>query len=101
MQATIKANLDPLESFFDFPYLGWTIPYKHSDWVTLNQNLRKVQRNGVMVPGVLVKAGSTVWERLIICKSVVQEVLLNESESWFITDMVMKVLEGFQQRIAL
>ena len=54
-----------------------------------------------MVPGVLVKAGSTVWERLIICKSVVQEVLLNESESWFITDMVMKVLEGFQQRIAL
>ena len=47
-----------------------------------------------MVSGVLVKVGSTVRDREILYKKVVQEVLIYGNESWVITGKMTKVLEG-------
>ena len=53
-----------------------------------------------MVSGFLVKAGVAVQSWEIFYKSVVQAVLVNCSESWVVTNSMMKVLEGFHHRIA-
>ena len=53
-----------------------------------------------MVLGVLAKAGSIVLPREMFYKSLLQEVLLYGSYIWFITDPMMKVLEGYHHCIA-
>ena len=52
-----------------------------------------------MVSGVLSKAGVTVQVMAMFYKEVVQVVMLYGSEIWVITDVMMKVLEGFHHRI--
>ena len=42
----------------------------------------------------MVKAGATVQEREMMYKVVVQTVLFNGSESWVVTDEMLKVLDG-------
>ena len=53
-----------------------------------------------MVLGELVKAGATVDVREMFYKEVVQVVRMYLGESWFIMDVMMKVLEGFHHCIA-
>ena len=86
IQLNIKVNLDPLESVFTFPYLGCTIAYDNRNCDSLYQNLRKEKRCWVVVLGVLVKVGLTVWVREMFYNSVVQEVLLYGSYIWVIMD---------------
>ena len=42
----------------------------------------------------------TVQARLIIYKVVVQTVLLYRSNIWVLIDLILKVLEGFHNRVA-
>ena len=53
-----------------------------------------------MVSRVLVKVEDTVLSRAMLYKVVVQTVLFYGSDSWVITDSMMKVLEGFQHLIS-
>ena len=53
-----------------------------------------------MIPRVLVKTGATVRSRGMICKPVAQSVILYGSESWVVTDDMLKVLEGFHHLAA-
>ena len=48
---------------------------------------------------VLVKAGEMVRALEMMYKVVVQTVLLYRSESWIVTDAMMKLLEGFNHQI--
>ena len=52
-----------------------------------------------MVLKVLVRMGVMVRSRAIMYKVVVNMVLLYRSESWVVTDAIIKVLEGFHHRI--
>ena len=52
-----------------------------------------------MVLGMLLKAEATVRAREMFYKAVVQVVLIYGSEIRFITNFMMKVLEGFHHRI--
>ena len=72
----IKVNLDPLDSVASFNYLGRTIAYNNSKWVTLCQNLGKARRDNM---------GAIERDGLILYKAVVHMVLLYCSEigiSW-------------------
>ena len=53
-----------------------------------------------MVSGFLVKAGVTVWIRVMLYKAMVQAVLLYRSKSWVIAGVMMKLLEGGHHRIS-
>ena len=52
-----------------------------------------------MVLRVLDKMGNEYRAREMLYNAVVQTVLLYGSESWVITEAIMKVLEAFHQRI--
>ena len=41
---SISVNSYPLEPVIDFPHLGLTVTYNNSYWVSLYQNLQKVQQ---------------------------------------------------------
>ena len=53
-----------------------------------------------MVSGVMVNLGVMVRSQSIIYKAVVQMVLFYGNDSWFITDTIMKLLEGFYHQIS-
>ena len=62
--------------------------------------MSKDNRRWGMTSGMLVKAGAAVQARAMFYKAVVQAVLIYRSERWFITDAMMKVLEGFHHQMA-
>ena len=51
-----------------------------------------------MALGVMVKAGATVRSRAMFYKLLVHAVILYGRNNWVITDLMMKVLEGFHHR---
>ena len=53
-----------------------------------------------MVVKVLVKTGAVVRARVMMYRAVFQMVLIYGSESWVVTDVMLKVLEGFHHRVA-
>ena len=89
----------PLESTENFPYLGRTVAFDNRDWTEMYENLRKAQKRWVVVAKVLTKTGATVRAQEIIYKVVLQTVLLYESDSWVVTEAMLKVLEGFHHRV--
>ena len=88
-------NYNHLEPVAAFMCLGHMVAYNNRGWMSLYQNLRNVQRRWEVVGKVVSKTGSTVQDRGVLCKSVVQLVLLYGSESWVVTGEMLKVLEGF------
>ena len=52
-----------------------------------------------MVGKVVLKTGAMVWERGILCKAVVQLVLLYGSESWVVMGEILKVIEVFHRGV--
>ena len=53
-----------------------------------------------MVLWVLVKVGMTFQVRVMMYKAVVQTLLLYGSGIWFITDIMMKLLDSFHHSIS-
>ena len=97
---SIKDNLEPLDSAATFPYLGCTIVYNNSDWAALYHNVRKYQRRWGMVSSVMVKAVAAVQSQEMMYTAVVQTGMLYNSDSWVITDTMMKLLEVLHRIIA-
>ena len=85
-------NLPLLEAF---PYLGQAIAYNNTDWVALYLNLHKYWRRWGMITRVIEQTGATVWSQEAIYMTVVQSVLLYDSESWLVTGEMIEVLMGF------
>ena len=96
---TIKVNLNPIKSAATLQYLGRSAAYKNIEWAALYHNLMKAQQMWGMVSRVLVKVGATMQALEMMYKTVVQMVLIYVSESWVITDEMMKVLERFHHQI--
>ena len=53
-----------------------------------------------MVENLLMKTIAMVRARAIMYKSVVQRVHLYGSDSWVVTDKMLKVMEGFHHQVA-
>ena len=95
IKSQISVNYNHLEPVAAFSCLGRTVAYNNRGWLALYQNLWNAQRRLAMVGEVVSKTGSTVQDRGVLCKSVVQLVLLYGSESWVVTGEMLKVLEAF------
>ena len=54
-----------------------------------------------MISRVFKKTGATVWSREMMYKLLSQTVMLYGSESWVVTWVMLKVLEGFHHRSAI
>ena len=52
-----------------------------------------------MIARVLANTGATVRSRGMVFKAVAQLVLLYSSESWVVTGVMLKVLEGFRHQV--
>ena len=53
-----------------------------------------------MVEKLLKNTGATVRSREMMYKAVVQTVLLDSIKSWVMTEVMLKVMEGFHYRVA-
>ena len=63
-------------------------------------NLSKAQRRWGGVEKVLMNMGETVRSREMMYKAVVQTVLIYGSGSWVVTDVILKVVDGFHHQVA-
>ena len=96
----IRVNLEPLESTTAFPYLGRMVTFNNSDCSSLYINLRKAQRQWGVVAEVLGNTGVLVKAQAMMCKAVVQELILYGSEIWVVTKKIMTFLEVFHHGIS-
>ena len=92
--------MELLETTAAFTNLDFTLAFNNSDWVALYRNLRKSQQWWWMLKKLLTKTGATVQAQAMMYKSLVQTVLIYESESWVVMDEMLKVLEGFHHQVA-
>jgi len=90
----------PLESVSSFRYLGRPLTSTDDDWPALHWNLGKARRRWGTVSRVLVRDGANHRCMAMFYKAVVQSVLLFGSETWVISDRMMKALRGFHHRAA-
>ena len=88
-------NYNHLEPVAAFMCLGHMVAYNNRGWMSLYQNLRNMQRRWEIVGKVVSKTGSTVQDRGVLYKAVIQLVLLYGSESWVVMGEMLNVLEGF------
>ena len=63
-------------------------------------NLRKTRQHWGVILKVRTNTGSIVWSRGMLYKTVSQTVILYGSDSWLVTGVIFKVLEGFHNREA-
>ena len=76
------------------------VTFNNSDCSSLYINLRKAQRQWGVVAEVLGNTGVLVKAQAMMCKAVVQELILYGSEIWVVTDAMTTVLGGFNHRIS-
>ena len=72
----LKANIKPLKSMTNFPYLWRKFTYNNSNWAALYVNLRKVQKLWDRVAKVLIQTGVHMKSWVMLYKAVVWTVLL-------------------------
>jgi len=89
-----------LETVTSFRYLGRIITSTDDDWPALYRNLTKARKRWGMVSRVLVRDGASPRAMAMFYKAVVQSVLLYGSETWVLTDRMLKTLTGFHHRAA-
>ena len=63
-------------------------------------NTRNEKRQWELMAKVLTKTVATVLERAMMYKVVFQMVLLYRSESWVLTEEMLKVMEGLHHQVA-
>ena len=80
--------------------LGRPITHNNSDWPALCGNLLKAQQRWAMVARVLIHAGVPTKAKGMLCKAVVQALLLCGCETWAVTPTMMWVLESFHHEVA-
>ena len=77
-----------------FQYIGTTLEETDSDWLAVNQNIRKVQAVWRRLGKLLQLEGLDKWVSALFHSAVIQEVLVFGSESWTLSDTMVRVVEG-------
>ena len=90
----------PLESVSSFKHLGRPLTSTDDDRPALHWNLSKARKRWGTVSRVLVRDGANPKTMAMFYKAVVQSVLLFGSETWVISERMLKALSGFHHRAA-
>ena len=89
-----------LERQHTFRYLGRPLSANDSDWPALYHNLVKARQRWARATRILTRDGAQPRVSGMFYKAIVQTVLLYGSETWVLTSSMLKVLEGFHNRVA-
>ena len=84
----------PLESVLFFKYLGRLLTSQDDDFPALYKNLAKSRKRWGMVSRVLCQEGANPRAMAMFYKAVLQAVLFYGSETWVITDRMMKARDS-------
>jgi hypothetical protein len=98
LECTFCANGEDLERVEVFKYLGHLISFDDADNQAMRSNLKKARGCWAWVSRVLRAENATPKTCGMFYKATVQAVLLYGSETWSLTPLSMKRLEGFHIR---
>ena len=90
----------PLDRVTSFRYLGRELSFNNSDWPALFRQLQKARQRWGLLSRVLEHQGASIRAKGLFYKTIVMSVLLYGSETWVVTDTMLKVLESFHHRAA-
>jgi len=97
---TFTAYGEDLERVEVFKYLGRLLAYDDNDSQAMRANLRKARKSWARVSRVLRAENASPKVCGVFYKAVVQAVLLFGSETWKLSPLSLKSLEGFHIRAA-
>jgi hypothetical protein len=96
----LMARGEPLESVSIFKYLGRLLSSNDDDWPAVHRNLSKARKSWARISRILTRDGATPRVSGMFYKAVVQSILLFGSETWVVTNTMLKALESFHRRVA-
>jgi hypothetical protein len=97
---TFTAYGEDLERVEVFKYLGRLLAYNNNDTQAMRLNLKKARKSWAQVSRVLRAENAAPKVCGVFYKATVQAVLLFGSETWKLSPLSLKSLEGFQIRAA-
>jgi hypothetical protein len=97
---SFTAYEDELERVEVFKYLGWLLAYDNNDTQAMQGNLKKARKNWGQVSRILRAENASPMVCGVFYKAIVQAVLLFGSETWKLSPLSLKSLEGFQIQAA-
>jgi len=100
LRKTFTAYGDELERVEVFKYLGRLLAYDDNDSQAMRSNLKKVRKSWAQVSRVLRAENASPKVCGVFYKATVQAVLLFGSETWRLSPVSLKSLEGFHIRAA-
>jgi hypothetical protein len=83
-----------------FKYLGRLLSNNDDDWPAVHANLCKARKSWARISRILARDGATPRVSRMFYKAVVQSILLFGSETWVMTNPMLKALESFHRRVA-
>jgi hypothetical protein len=87
---------DKLERVEVFKYLGQLLAYDDNDTQAMQGNLKKARKSWGQVSHILRAENASPKVCGVFYKAIVQAVLLFQSETWKLSPLSLKSLEGFQ-----
>jgi hypothetical protein len=97
---TFTAYMEDLKRVEVFKYLGKLLAYENNDSQAMESNLKKARKSWVQVSCVLRAEYASPRVSGVFYKAIVQAVLLCGSETWKLSPLSLKRLEGFHLRAA-
>jgi hypothetical protein len=91
---------DKLERVEMFKYLGWLLAYNDNDTQAMRGNLKKARKSWGRVSCILRAENASPKVCGVFYIAIVQAVLLFGSETWKVSPLSLKSLEGFHIRAA-
>ncbi len=91
---------DELERVEVFKYLGWSLAYDDNNTQAMGGNLKKARKSWGQVFHILRAENASPKVCGVFYKATVQAVLLFGSETWKLSTLSFKSLEGFHIRAA-
>ncbi len=91
---------DELERVEVFEYLGWLLAYDDNNTQAMRGNLKKARKSWGRVSCILRAENASPKVCGVFYIAIVQAVLLFGSETWKLSSLSLKILEGFHIRAA-
>lgn len=99
-QFVFTVNGIPIKHPKEFKYLGRIMEENDDDQAAINRNLQKARQKWGMIGRIFAKKGANSKVMGSFYKTIIQSVLLYGSESWVISNHMMKSLRSFHRRCA-
>ena len=100
LERALQAYGEPFETVKSFEYLGRVLTVGDDDWPAVEGNLRKASKSWVWITRILSREGAEPKISGILCKAVVQTVLLFGAETWVLNPRMERALRSFQHRFS-